>query len=73
MNKSLLYKEAGGKDSARREKYLNQLLTVSGKGAVAIGKHVNANAQLFGAGTGQETMNSGYNNSATKLQTAELA
>lgn len=38
MNTSLLYKEAGGKDSARREKYLNQLLNVSGKGTLTLSK-----------------------------------
>ena len=37
-NKGLLYKEAGGKESARREKYINQLINESGKANVMTGK-----------------------------------
>lgn len=72
MNTSLLYKEAGGKESARREKYLNQLLNVSGKAPLTLAKHGQADQVLY-AGPGEETLASAYNNSATKLQTAEMA
>lgn len=72
QQQSLLYKEAGGKESARREKYLNQLLNVSGRGSLTLAKHANAQHQLFNAAVPPEALGPGFNNSAAKLQSAEL-